>query len=35
VKPQTVAIINQLERGGTFKAGRQAKRITSVSERRF
>jgi hypothetical protein len=35
VKPQTVAIINQLQRGDTFKAGRPAKRISSVSERRF
>jgi predicted Zn-dependent protease len=34
-RPETIAIINQVGRGETFKAGRQAKRITSTEERRF
>ena len=28
VPESTIAIINQLERGGTFKPGQQAKRVT-------
>jgi predicted Zn-dependent protease len=34
VPDETIAIINQLERGSTFKAGQQAKRVTGGDRRR-
>jgi hypothetical protein len=33
VPDSTVAIINQLQRGDTFQAGRQAKRVTGGDRR--